>query len=114
MINPLEHHIYLITNTRNGKVYVGRASCLKARIATHFSGQGNGVIGREIRMLGPSAFTWRVLDTANSVIEAAGLERLWIHLLEANDPKFGYNSPRINPWPRRCLMPRFDSMHKRM
>ena len=91
--------IYCIENVTNGKVYVGKTDSYPTRRVCHLgSPSAKTVIGRAMIEHGASAFRMRVLETTTSnKRDAAMLERIWIHLLEANDPRFGYNSPRIYP-----------------
>jgi hypothetical protein len=88
--------IYVIENKINGKSYVGRTPWPHIRHAAHFTSCNlKSPLGKDIRRFGRQAFTSRALDEAEGQREAALKERLFVHLLEANDPLYGYNSPKI-------------------
>ena len=55
--------IYKITNTVNGKAYIGqtRHDVIKRRIAYHFKGHGNLALKRAIKKHGVEAFTIEIL-----------------------------------------------------
>lgn len=89
--------IYVIENRLNVKSYVGRTSNPDCRWIAH-KGSCKSLISKAIKKLGASNFTFRVLDTATSLTEAKGMERLYIHLLESNIPEFGYNDPTLYSW----------------
>jgi len=95
------HSIYVIENILNGKVYVGRTQYdMRLRWNAHVQlPSRKTALGRDVIELGAASFTIRLIDTANGALEAAKKERLYTHLLESNVPQFGYNSPRIYPWP---------------
>ena len=48
--------IYIITNTVNGKKYVGQSWNISARIATHFLGREQSLISNAIKKYGKNAF----------------------------------------------------------
>ena len=93
---PRTHTIYAIEHISTGKVYVGRSGYVHSRRNSHLNQPAqNTVIGREIKRLGKDQFSFRILDTAATILEAGKRERFWVHLLESNDPRFGYNNPHI-------------------
>lgn len=93
---PNIHTIYAIEHILTSKVYVGRSSYVAARRKAHFQSPSKKVlIGREMIRLGADQFTFYVLDIAKTSREAGLRERFWTHLLESNDPRFGYNSPNM-------------------
>jgi len=94
------HSIYCIENILNGKVYVGRTQYdIRLRWNAHVqSPSRKTALGRDVLEFGAAIFTIRLLDTAANSLEAAKRERLYTHLLESNDPQFGYNSPKIYRW----------------
>ena len=55
--------IYKITNTVNGKSYIGqtRHDAEKTRISKHFTGNGNRIIKRAIEKYGKENFTYEIL-----------------------------------------------------
>src|ERR1700677_944601 len=106
----MTHKIYVIEHIASGKTYVGRSCNVDTRIKAHFRWPNpDNAIGRAIMEHGESAFVVRKVDHANSTIESALRERLFIHLLESNVPRFGYNHPRLHPlgqsWTGRYLQP---------
>lgn len=94
----LMHTIYVIEHIRTGKCYVGRSSSISERRKAHlWTPMKKILIGREIRRLGADEFAFREVARTEDGWEAAKLERFWIHLMEANDANYGYNSPRFYP-----------------
>ena len=55
--------IYKITNTVNGKAYIGQTihDAEKTRIPRHFSGHGSALIDHAIKKYGRDAFTYEIL-----------------------------------------------------
>lgn len=55
--------IYKITNTVNGKAYIGqtRHDAEKTRIRDHFTGRGNEDVKKDIEIYGQDAFTFEIL-----------------------------------------------------
>ena len=55
--------IYKITNTANGKSYIGQTiqDAVKTRIRYHFAGRGNQLVKRAIEKYGQDAFTYEIL-----------------------------------------------------
>ena len=86
--------IYLITNTVNGKQYVGKTQistahswwqhCYEARIGSHCA------VHRAIRKYGRASFTIEDIDIAESTADLASKERAWIAKLSSRTPR-GYN-----------------------
>lgn len=108
---PQPHTIYAIEHILTGKVYVGRSGYIESRRKAHFQQPNRKTtIGREMIRLGPDQFIFRELDTAANRKEAGLRERFWTHLIESNDPRFGYNNPniyRMEPLPpiERVMLP---------
>lgn len=92
------HQIYLVTNTVNGKRYVGLTKLgLDTRWKYHVRDSKNNKITcyhrafmRAIRKYGEENFSIEVIDTASNVFEAGEKESYWISKLEAKG-KNGYN-----------------------
>lgn len=94
--------VYAIECLIDGKSYVGVSYSLDSRWKAHVlssrpSNRKNKWTPLDIAIAthGPSAFTQRVLTTCESRREAHLYERLFTHLLESNDPLYGYNDPRL-------------------
>lgn len=88
--------VYLITNLINGKHYVGKTvQLLKKRWAGHLSDVRRGSqthLHSAIRKYGREAFSIIPLVTIlASDPQLKELEKFWIHLLNVNDPRYGYN-----------------------
>lgn len=86
--------IYLITNTVNGKVYVGQTiRSLKSRWKGHLQDFRDGAeqpLYRAIRKYGQDKFSIETLLTVDTKEEARYQERLWILLLRAHVSQGGY------------------------
>jgi group I intron endonuclease len=85
--------IYLITNTINGKLYVGQAKSLERRWGAHCNSTRRGckyLIHCAMRKYGPAAFTTRVLVHASTQQELDEQEIVWIILMDSKAPH-GYN-----------------------
>ncbi|MBQ6005770.1 MAG: GIY-YIG nuclease family protein [Selenomonadaceae bacterium] len=82
--------IYLITNTLNGKMYVGQTrQKLSSRIYGHKSNKGKSAIDVAIRKYGWENFTVEVLETCAKISEAvkAALAQKKLLKLSANHDK---------------------------
>ncbi|MXZ79838.1 MAG: hypothetical protein F4Z15_00355, partial [Gammaproteobacteria bacterium] len=57
-------YVYKITNTINGKAYIGISihEPEKGRIKDHLSGKGNRIIARAVKKYGKEAFTYEILE----------------------------------------------------
>ena len=57
-------YVYKITNTVNGKAYIGISvnEPTQGRIKEHLSGRGNRIIARAIEKYGKDAFTYEILE----------------------------------------------------
>jgi len=95
-VNGLRLYVYLLTNTINGKRYVGQTSARIAyRWGNHKAAARKGAdtyLCRAIRKYGESAFSVSVLGRAESLEQLDALERCWIAELQTNNPLCGYNS----------------------
>jgi group I intron endonuclease len=83
--------IYRITNTTNGKVYIGLTTgLLSKRISAHFRNK-RSAIGMAIQKYGRESFVVEVLDTASSLDQLHVLEKQYISLFKSNISQYGYN-----------------------
>lgn len=88
--------IYSITNTANGKRYVGSAVALSRRFAQHKSDLRLGrhcsvKLQRAWDKHGPNAFVFEVLEVVSDKSCLIAREQYWIDLNNAADPSKGYN-----------------------
>lgn len=88
--------IYLITNTVNGKVYVGQTiQTIEIRWKDHCYKSEAGCTGyfqNSIRKHGPDSFEIEVIDSAKSRSELNLIEILYIFMFQSSNRKYGYNS----------------------
>lgn len=88
--------IYKITNSVNGKVYIGSTVDLKRRKRVHFRdlrvGQHyNTHLQRAYNKYGASNFHWDVLEYINTNPALVKREEYWITIYNSLLPKHGYN-----------------------
>jgi group I intron endonuclease len=91
--------IYLITNLKNWKVYVGKLYHRKSlpgyweeNIRKALKGlRTKPHLYAAIRKHGAGNFAVDVLEEFDFHEELAAAETKWIHLLDSNNPEFGYN-----------------------
>lgn len=84
--------VYKITNTVNGKVYIGKTiRTLQRRWQEHLRASNDMPISRAIRKYGVDNFTIEVVVCAISEGVLDALEKQFISELRANDPAVGYN-----------------------
>src|SRR5919108_330916 len=87
--------VYLITNTLNGKYYVGNTQfSFINRWKTHLDDARRGSkfhLHSAIRRDGPEVFIYEILNESPSKEKLGDLERLWILTLRAYHPEIGYN-----------------------
>ena len=90
--------IYLVTNQVNGKYYVGQTTTtIAARWRMHkcharlLSRRLYGHLPPAIRKHGAEAFLIETLATTDSIEKLNDLEQLWILVLDAQNPRVGYN-----------------------
>lgn len=86
--------VYRITNTTNGKQYVGQTTgTLKKRFSSHVTAAKRGstqLIHNALRMCGKDAFTIELLEECRSFEESDTAEQKWITELNTISPN-GYN-----------------------
>jgi group I intron endonuclease len=87
--------VYRVTNTLNGKVYIGKTTVpLLRRWTQHVSSAKKGVNSRlynAIRKYGVKSFDMQVIDTTTNSGELSRLEQDWIIRLNSRNPDIGYN-----------------------
>ena len=88
--------VYLVTNTVNGKVYVGKtAKTLEERWRSHLHWANRGfkgmVLYSAIRKYGTASFTVEQLCASDMPEELNQLEREYIAKLDSCNPSIGYN-----------------------
>ncbi len=93
-----ERCIYLLRNLVNRKIYIGKTeSPLRYRWHRHIreamTRHANGVaIHHAIRKYGSASFSVeRLCSNISKHADLAAIERLYIRMFRANDPRFGYN-----------------------
>jgi len=87
--------VYLVTNTKNGKKYVGQTvRSLERRWIQHKSLSRNGqtYFSKAIKKHGPDSFAIAPLAQADTIEQLNLMEQLWIEELNTTDPKVGYNT----------------------
>lgn len=87
--------VYTITNTTNGKVYVGATTTLAQRFRAHLSDLVNGRhpnkhLQNAVTNDGIHNFRFEILEEVDEAL-VFDIEMYWITMLGANNPKFGYN-----------------------
>lgn len=87
--------IYVITNTLNGRVYVGSALAIRGRMLSHRSclrrnKHDNSLLQRSWNKYGESAFVFSVLKVCDpdTLIEC---EQYWMNFLQCTDRSKGFN-----------------------
>lgn len=67
-------HVYVITNKLNGKKYVGFTKSPRKRFSEHAKPSNDTAIGRAIRKYGKNNFTFRIVESYETVQEASNRE----------------------------------------
>lgn len=87
--------IYKLTNTINGKIYVGQTTSTEPRRWSshkhHAKYGGHGPLQNAIRKYGPDVFKREIIDKAYSEEELNSLEEFYIKTLDARNHDIGYN-----------------------
>jgi group I intron endonuclease len=87
-------YVYLLTNSVNSKMYVGKAYDPRLRWKSHQKDALKGVKKRlydAIRCYGSSVFELSILEECSSDQTALDAEKFWIARLNTMDPLCGYN-----------------------
>jgi len=90
------HHIYIIQNNVNFKLYVGQTNDIARRWVEHRSyaksnSKPNHPLYNSIRKYGIDNFGIAILETFASLEEANEAEEFWIEFFNSCDRKLGYN-----------------------
>ena len=101
-------YIYSITNTVNGKSYVGQTvGDVPVRFAQHVKDARRFPerrLSKAIMKYGPDTFEVRLLGSYSSLLDMNLAERLWIILLRSTEKQYGYNtSAGGNGWGKRSM-----------
>lgn len=80
--------IYKITNTKNGKVYIGQSKDCERRFRDHQTGRMTN-LHKAFVEYGASSFTMEILE--KDVENYDEREIYWIAKYKATDPRYGYN-----------------------
>lgn len=86
--------VYLIRNTVNNKVYIGKTTrTANIRVKEHFNPKARHGLyfWRAIEKYGKDAFLWEILATIDDEQELNRLEVKYIQQYNSMNPKFGYN-----------------------
>lgn len=85
------YKIYKITNTKNGKVYIGQTKQdVKQRFREHAS-KGRTSLNADIKKFGKECFQLTVIEEAETKQEANQREQHWTIFFKSNVPEYGYN-----------------------
>lgn len=87
-------YVYVITNTANGKMYVGKSWNPGYRWNAHRYQARAGhstLLHRAIRKYGSDSFSLEVVAGSRSEEDAFDVEKVFVERLRSNDPRYGYN-----------------------
>lgn len=89
------YEVYLVTNNKNNKVYVGATSQGSGkRFKQHVWKAESGseyAFHKAIREFGVDSFSVKTLEYADTIEELKEKEKYWIIQLRSRNPKYGYN-----------------------
>lgn len=91
------HYIYLIRNTRTGRIYVGNTKNPEQRFAIHLYNLTHNrhsakLMQKDYNEGSSEEFVLEVLEKAICPFEAAEIERLYMVIYRTFDDRYGYNS----------------------
>jgi group I intron endonuclease len=93
----MAHYVYKITNTVNGKIYIGKSVNPKARWAKHISSAKLKPTNQffylqaSINKYGKDYFTLDIIDECESAEKAYNREVYWISHYNSNNRQYGMN-----------------------
>jgi len=93
--------IYKITNTVNGKCYVGKSENIHARFAQHkcelkYNRHQNFHLQLSVNKYNIKNFTFEILEIVTNINELGKREGFWVDRLKCLNRKFGYNKDDID------------------
>lgn len=96
----MESGIYIIRNTINNKVYIGKSVLIKSRLYHHKSAlkgkrHKNTHLQKSYNKYGVDSFIFEVLEKCPEEYLSAQ-EGLWINIFQSHLPEYGYNIDYIN------------------
>lgn len=102
--------VYLITNTLDGKVYVGSSAHVPRRLYVHRRNLRKGVhdsahLQRAWDRDGEAAFTFMAHEAVDVAAELLAREQHWIDTLRASDQGHGYNAAPVAGTRAGCKQP---------
>jgi group I intron endonuclease len=101
--------VYKITNTANGKVYIGQTlRKLENRIQQYRKGQGNPYLNRAFEKYGFDRFTFEVIYDTDNILDLNEKEVYYIAHYDSTDKAKGYN---LHEGGRNCI-PSMDTRAK--
>lgn len=84
--------IYKITNSINGKIYIGSSKNFYSRYLAHKSKKNiNTYLGRAFRKYGFENFIFEVLESPE-IVDLIKREQFWMDFYKSYDKSIGYNS----------------------
>lgn len=94
--------IYTITNTQNGKIYVGYSKNLKTRKNKHFRDllnkkHDNFYLQLDFDEYGKENFSYDILEECDEQL-LASQENYWCNMLNVHNRDYGYNILPTNPY----------------
>jgi group I intron endonuclease len=93
--------IYTITNSVNGKIYIGCTKDFEIRCYTHFNNLKNNKHSNEhlqnsFNKYGKNNFNFEILEECDELL-LTSQENYWCNMLNTHDKKYGYNIKPTSP-----------------
>ena len=92
-----KHYVYRLTNTVNGKIYIGKAKDPRARFRKHISSAKLKkpdqffYLQASIRKYGADKFALDIVECLGSAEKAYAREMYWVGYYKSNNNKYGMN-----------------------